>query len=271
MSAPLPSVSLIVATYNWPEALALVLAAARRQRHVPLEVLVADDGSREPTRALIAREAATFPVPLVHVWHEDTGFRLSAIRNRAIAQARGDYVLQIDGDIMLHEDAVGAHARFAERGSFVQGSRALCSEALTRRLLAGEHIPLGPFTPGLSNRVNALHAPWLDRLAPGSRDPMRRIRGGHIAFWRDDLLRVNGYDERYEGWGREDSDLTLRLHRAGVARRNLKFGAVAFHLWHRQASRDAIAHNDAQLAAARDSDIVRAPRGIDQYLTGHTI
>ncbi|MCA0375015.1 MAG: glycosyltransferase family 2 protein [Gemmatimonadetes bacterium] len=261
-----PTLSLIIATYNWPEALALVLAAARRQTRLPLEVLVADDGSRAPTRDLIAREAATFPVPLIHVWHEDTGFRLGAIRNRAIARARGDYIVQIDGDIMLHPGALAAHARHARRGSFVQGSRVLCGESLTRRLLAGEPVPLTPLTPGLGNRINALHLPLLDRLFTGSRDPLRRIRGGHIAFWRDDLLRVNGYDERYEGWGREDSDLTLRLHRFGVQRRNLKFGAVAWHLWHREASRDAVTRNDARLADAIASDIVRAPRGIDQYL-----
>jgi glycosyltransferase involved in cell wall biosynthesis len=261
-----PTISLLVATYNWPEALALVLQHIRRQTERPLEVLVADDGSGPETRALIERERANYPVRIVHCWHEDRGFRAGAIRNQAIARARGDYVLQIDGDILLHPGAVAAHRTFARPGSFVQGSRALLNQPLTARLLAGERVALGPLTPGLENRVNAVHVPWLAPLSGGTRDTVERIRGCHIAFWRDDLLRVNGYDEGYEGWGREDSDLTLRLGHAGVARRNLKFSAVAFHLWHPQASRDAFDRNDARLAEARRMRIVRAERGLDQYL-----
>ena len=96
-----PTISLLIATYNWPQALACVLASVRAQRVAPLEVVIADDGSRDDTRRLIEREAQHFPVPIVHVWHEDTGFRLAAIRNKAIAQARGEYLVQIDGDIVL--------------------------------------------------------------------------------------------------------------------------------------------------------------------------
>lgn len=261
-----PSLSLLVATYNWPEALALVLQYVRAQSVRPLEVLIADDGSGPATAELIAREAATFPVPLVHCWHEDRGFRAAAIRNQAIARARGEYVLQIDGDILLHRDAVAAHLAYARRGSFVQGSRALCTPALTARLLAGERLPLTPFTPGLEHRANATHLPWLAPLSGGPRDTVERIRGCHIAFWRRDLLQVNGYDESYEGWGREDSDLTLRLGHAGIVRRNLKFAAVAYHLWHPPASRAAFERNDARLQQVRRARTIRAERGVDQYL-----
>lgn len=261
-----PSLSLLVATYNWPEALALVLQHIRAQTVKPLEVLIADDGSGPATAELIAREATSFPVPLVHCWHEDRGFRAGAIRNQAIARARGELLLQIDGDILLHPASVAAHLAYARRGTFVQGSRALLSESLTARLLAGERVPLTPFTAGLERRVNALHWPWLAPLSGGTRDTVERIRGCHIAFWRDDLVRVNGYDEAYEGWGREDSDLTLRLGHAGVVRRNLKFAAVAYHLWHKPASRHAWDRNDARLTEARRARVVRAARGLDQYL-----
>ncbi|MBY0489997.1 MAG: glycosyltransferase family 2 protein [Gemmatimonadaceae bacterium] len=261
-----PSLSVLVATYNWPEALALVLQHLRAQTVRPLEVLIADDGSGPATAGLIAREAASFPVPLVHCWHEDRGFRAGAIRNQAIARARGEYILQIDGDILLHPATVAAHLAYARRGTFVQGSRALCDAALTARLLRGDHVALSPLTRGVERRVNALHLPWLAPLSGGTRDTVERIRGCHIAFWRDDLVRVNGYDEAYEGWGREDSDLTLRLGHAGVIRRNLKFAAVAYHLWHQPASRHAWDRNDARLAEARRTRVVRAERGLDQYL-----
>lgn len=259
-------VSLLVATYNWPGALALVLDAVRAQRELPDEVLIADDGSGTPTQDLIARMQRDFPVPLHHVWHEDRGFRAGAIRNRAIARATGDYVLQIDGDIVLHPGAVAAHKRRAKRGTFVQGSRALLSEERTAALMRSGLTSLGPLSSGVSHRLNAWYAPSLAPLSGGTRDTIERIRGCHIAFWRDDLVRVNGYDETYEGWGREDSDLTLRLGNAGIVRRNLKFSAVAFHLWHAQNSRDALDRNSARLEEALRERRVRATKGLDQYL-----
>ena len=109
-------ISVIVATYNWPEALAAVLRALREQDEAPLEVLIADDGSRDDTRDLVEREARRFPVPLRHIWHDDTGFRLAAIRNKAIAASQGDYVVQLDGDILVHSAFVRDHRMSARRG-----------------------------------------------------------------------------------------------------------------------------------------------------------
>lgn len=262
-----PRISLIVATYNWPRALALVLDSVRAQRTRPFEVLIADDGSREETRALVDAVRVTFPVPLVHVWHEDTGFRLAAIRNKAIAEARGDYIVQIDGDIVLHPAFIAAHAGFARRGSWVQGSRALIGRPTTERLLEGDTIRLSPCTPHLSSRQNAIYAPLLTRLAQGAGDRVDRVRGAHMAFWRDDLVRVNGYDETIEGWGREDSELAVRLVNAGVRRRNLKFSAICYHLWHTQANADALERNHAVLLRTMRERRTRCERGVDQYLS----
>jgi glycosyltransferase involved in cell wall biosynthesis len=256
-----------VATYNWPRALALVLESVRRQRTMPLEVVVADDGSRDDTREMLDRVRPQLPVPLVHVWHEDTGFRLAAIRNKAIAAARGDYVVQIDGDIVLHPAFVAAHAAFAQRGSWAQGSRALVEEPTTERLLAGAAIRLWPFTPHLNIRQNAIYAPFLTRFVKGPSDGLTRIRGAHMAFWRDDLLRVNGYDEAIEGWGREDSELATRLINAGVRRRNLKFSAVCYHLWHPRASFDAVERNHALYLRTVREHRTWCERGVHQYLT----
>ena len=267
MSDARPRISLLVATYNWPRALELVLDSVRGQGMLPFEVVIADDGSRDETRTLIDRVRAALPVPLVHVWHEDTGFRLAAIRNRAIAQTRGDYIVQIDGDIVLHPRFIEAHTAFARRGSWVQGSRALIERPTTERLLAGERLRLWPFTPALNTRQNALYAPWLTSLVKGPTDGMTRIRGAHMAFWRDDLLRVNGYDEAIEGWGREDSELATRLIHSGVVRRNLKFSAVCYHLWHTQASFDAVDRNHEVLLRTVRERRTRCDRGVDQYLS----
>jgi glycosyltransferase involved in cell wall biosynthesis len=265
------SVSLLVSTYNWPRALELVLETVRRQRVLPLEVVIADDGSRDETRAMIARLTPGFPVPLVHVWHEDTGFRLAAIRNKGIAVARGAYLLQIDGDILLHPAFIGAHAAFAQRGSWVQGSRALLGAACTSRLLADGVRPLSWISAGVDQRLNALYCPPLARFVRGPRDGMARVRGAHMAFWRDDVVRVNGYDELIEGWGREDSELASRLVHAGLQRRNLKFAAVAYHLWHRQANFDSVDRNHQRFERTIRERLTWAERGLDQYLRGEPI
>lgn len=260
------STSLLIATYNWPEALSIVLASVRVQRVHPLEVIIADDGSGEATRTLVDDLAAHFPVPVRHVWHEDRGFRLGTIRNKAMAAAHGEYLIQLDGDMVLHPAFVESHERFARPGSYVQGSRVMLDEMRTAACLAAGRIMTNAFSTGVRNRVNAIHFPLFSGLVRGPTDPLRRTRGCNMAFWREDIVRVNGYNEAIEGWGREDSELAARLQQSGVTRRNLKFSAVAWHLHHRTRPQDALDRNHdvfEQTVAAR---LMRCERGIDQWL-----
>jgi GT2 family glycosyltransferase len=264
-----PTASLVVSTYNWPAALDLVLDSVRRQRRLPEQVLVADDGSGPETRALVARHAerlAAVGVPLVHVWQEDVGFRKARVMNQAFAAATGDYLLTVDGDVVLHPDFVRSHLAFARRGTFVQGGRVLLSEARTRRALAERALHVSPFARGVRNRVNAISAPWLAALLPQPAEQLAGARGVNLALWRDDVLRVNGYDERFEGWGREDSELTARLLAAGLRRRRLRFAGIVYPLWHAQQPRDALGENDRLLEAVIASGESRCERGLSQYL-----
>lgn len=238
--------AVLVATYNWPAALALVLRALRAQDRLPDEVLIADDGSGAETAAVVARAAAEFPVPVRHVWHADDGFRAGAIRNRAIALSTSDYIVQIDGDIVLHPAAIRQHLARARRNAFMQGSRALLTPELSQQWLTSGRTRTRMFEPGVRHRLNAWYMPWLAPLAARtSRDPLVRVRGCHVAYWRDDAVRINGYNEAMTGWGLEDSEFVARLQHAGVERRALKFSTVAWHLWHEERSRDAVPRNRA--------------------------
>lgn len=240
----------------------MVLRSVRMQRQLPSEVIVADDGSGDATRHVVLAHQTDFPVPLLHVWHEDQGFRLAAIRNEAIRRATGEYVIQVDGDMVLHRRFVQAHARFARRGSYVQGSRSLLNETLTGVMLRERRLDVSLFVPGLRNRQNAFYAPWLSPFVRGPGDPDRRTRGCHMAFWRDDLLAVNGYDERFVGWGREDSELAARLIHSGVQRRNFKFGAIAYHLWHAEASRGRYSVNEQRYETTLRDRLRRCDNGL---------
>jgi glycosyltransferase involved in cell wall biosynthesis len=260
--------SVVITTYNWPRALQLALAALSRQKVLPHEVVVADDGSGQETRAVIRDAARDYPVPLRHSWIEDRGFRVALARNRAIAATSGDYVLLLDGDMLAHPMFVADHQRAARRGSFVQGMRVLTDAAGCERLLAGDKQALGFFDRGLSRRRHTLRIPPLAALALRiSRGQNRRaIKTCNQGWWRDDLVAINGFDERFEGWGREDSDLALRAFHAGLQRRSLRFAGLATHLYHPERHEAGESPNEGLLSETLATGRVRSAIGLDRHL-----
>ena len=190
------STSLIISTYNRSDALELCVKSVLRQSLLPDEIIIADDGSKEETGELIHQLATTSVVPIIHVWHEDLGFRLATIRNKAIVKATKEYIIQIDGDIVLHKDFVKDHVRFAQKGSFVTGSRVLIREALTKKMLAEKNCVISIHDKGTKNTINGVHLPWLSPLLQHYRQwDISYSRGCNMAFWKEDLLKVNGYNE----------------------------------------------------------------------------
>ena len=259
-------ISVVVLTYNWPEALELVLRALAKQTELPFEVIVTDDGSRQDTRALLERMAADYPVRLVHVWQPDDGARMSRARNRAIAAAQGDYVILLDGDMVAERHFVADHHRFAWRGCFVQGSRVLTDAEATRRVLEqGAELP-GFFDRGIERRRHTLRLPWLAHLYARPGTKRRGIKSCNMAFWRDDLLRLNGFNETMTGWGREDTELALRAFHAGLLRRDLRFSALATHLYHRTRKHVVDNPNDRVVEDTRTRRLVRCELGVDGHL-----
>lgn len=265
------TVSLLVTTYNWPQALQYCLESVLRQSRLPDEILIADDGSQTPTREVVSRFEQLSPVPIRHIWHEDRGFRVAAIRNKAIAASSCDYIVQIDGDLILEPHFIEDHIRFAKEGCYLSGSRGIVSESLTRRILGGEPVELSARTAGVGCRMNARRIPILShlyRLLVRNRPP----RSCNMSLWRKDLLAVNGYDEAFEGWGYEDTELGARLKNSGVIQRVMKFRAIVFHLHHTQASRANSARNEMYYKESLGARRTRCDRGVDAYLAaGETL
>jgi len=258
--------SLVVTTYNRPRALGVVLDSVLHQRLHPGDVVVADDGSGTDTTEVVAAFAARAPFRVRHCWQEDLGFRVAASRNRALAVAEGDYLVMVDGDLVLHGRFLEDHLEVARPGRFVQGSRVLLSKRTTVRVLSRRPVRLGPLGPGLRNRFNAVHSRTLCRLASRESADVFRVRSANLACWRADVLRVNGFDEDFVGWGREDSDFAARLQHAGLRRLQLKFAAIGYHLWHREEPRRFLPHNQAILEETLATRRVRCLNGIDKYL-----
>ena len=262
--------SVIVTTFNREDALDAVLAALARQSDRRFEVVIADDGSHPTTAAVVDRWRPRLGVPLSHVWQMNHGFRAAEIRNRAILACGGDYCIFLDGDCLPRPDFIATHRRLAERGWFVTGNRVLLSSELTAAVLRDGLQPQiwGPAEwlrqrrRGSVNRLaGVLRLPLgpLRKLEPGR---WRGARSCNLAVWRDDLERVDGFDASFSGWGREDSDLLIRLLHAGVRRKDGRFATGVIHLWHPEADRGQLAANDARLYAVLRSDRVRAQSGL---------
>lgn len=266
--------AVIVTTYNRPDALAAVLEGYLAQTSAAFELIVADDGSTEDTRAVVAEYSARAQFPVKHVWQEDRGFRAAAARNRALAATQADYIIFTDGDCVPPHDFVSRHCRLAARQRFLSGNRILLSEAFTRDILA-KRIPVHEWSlfrwldARLKGRINR----WIPlvRLPDGAwrtSAPQRweGVKTCNLSAWRADLLQVNGLDETYSGWGLEDSDLVLRLLHAGVTHKSARFAAPVFHLWHRENDRSRLAENQRLLDELIASGRFRAQLGVDQYL-----
>ncbi len=258
--------SLVITTYNSPDLLDLSIRSALRQSQLPCEIIVADDGSTSDTAMLVDTLRAGALIPIVHVWQEDKGFRAASARNRAIAEATGDYIVIVDGDMLLHRDFIKDHKRLALEGTFIQGSRVWLSRENTRRRLAGKKIALSIFENGLENRKNALHFPLLSKLLAFKNSSLTGIKSCNMSFFRHDCVRVNGFNEDFTGWGREDSEFVVRLINSGILRRTIWFSAIASHLWHPENKNCSLTANDRLLQQAVEGKLTSCRNGIDKYL-----
>lgn len=266
--------SIIVSTYNRPDALELVLLRLDEQTIDAFEVVVADDGSTAETAEVIERLKGRVRYVLKHAWQEDSGFRAARARNVAVLQSKGDYLLFLDGDCLPLPDFVETHRWLSERGWWVRGNRVDLGADLTARVMAHElsvtKWPLWRWAIALTLREAHSVAPLIRYRAQAFRKGRGRRWAGaktcNLGIWRDDFLLVDGLDESYVGYGREDSDLVIRLINAGVYRKEGRHAVPVAHLWHPFADRLYFDRNDALMNEVLESGAVRARCGISRHM-----
>ncbi|TFW28763.1 glycosyltransferase family 2 protein [Duganella callida] len=263
-------ISVIITTYNRPDALTAVVDACFAQDERGFEIIIADDGSGHNTQAAVAALQARAPVPLRHVWQEDLGFRAARARNLGTLDARGDYIIFLDGDCVPQRNFISQHRKLAQRGYLVQGSRILLDQAATERVLR-QHIDLQSLSTteklawrraGGLNKVLPLLLTLPDIGRTSKRFTWRRIKSCNLAVWRADLDLVNGFDESFLGWGHEDSDLVVRLYNAGVLRKDGAYATEVLHLWHQENARDQETSNRAEVLKRAAAGTVLAVKGL---------
>jgi glycosyltransferase involved in cell wall biosynthesis len=263
-------ISVIVTTYNRPDALDAALRALAHQSDRNFEIIVADDGSGPDTAKIIESWTTRLTIPVKHAWQKHQGFRGAEIRNRGISVSGGAYCIFLDGDCLAPADFVARHRRLGEPGWFVAGNRILLSAKLTNAVLAGS---MPAETWHFAELVRQRLSGGVNRLLPALRVPFGPVRKIYHHSWegaktcnlavaRSDLERTDGFDMNYAGWGLEDSDLVVRLFHAGVRRKDGRFATGVLHLWHPESDRSGLQENQRRLDEVLASDRIVAKRGL---------
>jgi glycosyltransferase involved in cell wall biosynthesis len=233
-------VTIIITSYQRPEALALVLESLRQQIRSPDLIVVADDGSTPEIRHIVETLAA---LPVTLAWQPDVGFRAARARNLAISRIQSGYVIFIDGDCLCPPHFVSNHCRLAKLGTLVSGGRVLVSPENTRELMQRDSREFS----NLFSSAKFWSLP-LGILRDLNKDSSVGVKTCNMALHMDDLLMVCGFDESYRGWGLEDTDFVERLIHSGLRVRNGRLGVCVAHLHHTEQSRDQYSVNAEKLA-----------------------
>jgi glycosyltransferase involved in cell wall biosynthesis len=235
-------ISILLATYNWPQALKQCLESLGTQTDLDFEIIIADDGSTLETKNLIEAIQPTFPVKIIHLWQEDQGFRKARILNQAIKEASGEYLVFLDGDCIVQPDFIAQHRALAQGNHLVTGSRVLLNDELSKELLSWSSWDFKKFANHLlsyrlSGGINK-YWPLKIKLGNGSwrnynKFVWRRIKGCNMACWKSDALAIGGFDDTMTGWGHEDADFVFRLQNSGLIRKSGSWSTEVLHLYHR--------------------------------------
>ena len=262
----LPTCSLIAPTYNWTDALELLLISVLRQTLLPNEVIIADDGSNDETRKMIEEFQEKFPIPLVHVWHEDNKNQKPKIMNKAIAVSKNEYIIEIDGDIIMNRNFIEDHLKFAEKGMYLFGSRVNIQEKELSKIFRNKKVSFNFFSIGIKKRFRTLHLPLLMKFAKIVDRRSSKLRGCNMSFWKEDFIKVNGFNEDLQGWGLDDSELIERFHNINLRGKRLKFAGIAYHIYHKEQDKSLTDINGAIERKTVDEHLKFIANGVNQYL-----
>jgi len=258
--------ALLISTYNWPQAFHVVLQSAIQQTVAVNEILIADDGSTAETKELIEQLQKQTSIPLKHFWQEDKGFRKSKILNKAIAGTKVDYIIQVDGDCIMHPRFVEDHLKAATKGVYLYGARVNILPDFVDAILSKLQLKFSIFSKEIKNKSRAIHAPFLSGFYKTHDGVSGKFRGCNVSFWRKDVIDVNGYNEDFEGWGREDSDLVIRMSNNGIRAKRLRYAGIVYHIYHKINSKHNFEENDKRQNETIANKITFIEKGVSQYL-----
>ena len=235
-----PELSIIISTYNAVDWLKKTLWGYAFQTFKDFEIIIADDGSDAQTKVAIEAFSSVFERPIVHVWHEDIGFRKTIILNKAVEASSADYILMSDGDCIPKADFVEVHLKYREQGYFLSGGYFKLSMPISQAITKGDIEQQRCFdlkwlkAQGLKASIKnkKLSTRGLEARLLNAVTPTKPTWNGHNSSgWKEDILEVNGFDERMQ-YGGEDRELGERLFNKGIKSKQIRYSAVCVHLDH---------------------------------------
>lgn len=259
-------ITLVITTYNRPRALSLVLQSIKYQTLIPFEVIIADDGSSEETKEIIEDFSNNTKIKVTHSWQADKGFRAAMSRNKALALVKTEYAILVDGDMILNKHFVEDHFLFSEKGKFIQGKRVLLNKTQTEELIKQNDLGKMNFSLYSSNRHNGVRSIFFAKIFSKDSNSIASIKTCNMSFFMEDCMKINGFNNQFIGWGREDSDFAVRLINAGVVRKDIRFAAIQYHLWHKESSRKSLETNDELLSISIEKKLIQVDDGINKFL-----
>ena len=264
-------VALIISTYKSSVALSIIFDAISRQVQLPNEIIIAEDGNDKKTLEVINSWKNKISSKFIHVYQEDIGFRKALILNKAFQLSRSDYIIQIDGDCIPNEYFIYDHIANSKKGFYLYGTRVHILKKYVPKLLEyyqnkNERVFFSFFSPKIKKRFRKIRIPFLKYLYMSKNEISHKFRGCNTSFWRKDFISVNGYNNEFKGWGREDSDLMIRLHNLGVKGKRIKFSAIVYHLDHDQKDESGILNNDLIQKKSILNKKIEADNGLFQLI-----
>jgi len=256
--------TLLLSTYNWVEALELVLLSITKQSENPDLIVIADDGSKKETKDLIESYKKKINIPITHIWQEDNGFRKTSVLNKAIKSISTDYIIQIDGDIILHKHFIKDHINNAEKGCFLFGSRISINQLFSKKVLSEKIIKFSWFNNSLQRKNRMIRLPFLSQFRKPENKNSRKLRGCNISYHKADAIAINGYNEDFVGWGYEDYEFAQRLLNYGLKAKRLKQIAIQFHIYHNEAPKGNTEIGDSILIKTMEDKITKCKNGIEK-------
>ncbi len=269
----MPSISIIISTYNSESALKKVLISYNNQTFKDFEIIIADDGSTEKTKKLIDDFKEKNNLKITHVWHQDKGFRKTIILNKAILASKSDYLLFTDGDCIARKDFVETHIKYREKGFFLSGGYFKLPKSISEKLTESDIINQNCFDINwLIN--NGLKSSFLKNLKLSKNKnittllnfltPTNASWNGHNASgWKKDILHVNGFNEEMQ-YGGEDRELGERLFNFCIKSKQIRYSAICVHIYHERGyvKPEMIKKNNKIRKLVKKNKIIITPYGI---------
>ncbi|MFV0564571.1 MAG: glycosyltransferase family 2 protein [Flavobacteriaceae bacterium] len=270
-----PKVSVIISTYNQPDWLQKVLWGYECQTERDFEIIIADDGSTQETEAVIKGFKAVSRLNIIHVWHEDKGFRKTKILNKALLKANSEYIIFTDGDCIPRNDFVKTHLNLKKENCFLSGGYFKLPKDISR-LITKESIETQQCfnlkwlkNHGLKKnfKTNKLTAKGFKARLLNTFTPTKATFDGmNVSGWKALIFKVNGFDERMQ-YGGEDREIGERLMNLGVAFKQIRYSAICVHLHHERPYKnsEAIKRNKAIRLSTKKLKLTKTKFGIEKY------